>query len=126
MQTEISSDHNHVAPITSNTPVTLSVRAVEKIREFCTKIPEAKGKLFRVFVEGGGCSGYQYGFKFDDLQNNDQKMTFDGVDVVIDKNSLALILGAEIDYVETMTSAGFSVKNPQAKASCGCGTSFSV
>ena len=85
------------------------------------------GLMLRVSVSGGGCSGFQYGFSFDDTVNDDDR-TFerDGVVAVVDEVSLELLAGSEIDYVEELIGASFQVKNPQASSSCGCGASFSV
>ena len=81
----------------------------------------------RVFVSGGGCSGFQYGFTFDDTKNDDDLLIEkDGASVLIDTTSLELLGGSQIDYVEDMIGAAFQIKNPQAKSSCGCGNSFSV
>jgi iron-sulfur cluster insertion protein len=78
-------------------------------------------------VSGGGCSGFQYGFGFDDArQPEDRVFERDGVELVVDETSLGLLAGAEIDFVEDMMGASFQVKNPNAASSCGCGNSFSV
>jgi iron-sulfur cluster insertion protein len=88
---------------------------------------EHKGLRLRVSVSGGGCSGFQYGFTFDD-QKGDTDLVVErhGAVVVIDEVSLELLAGATIDYAEDMIGAAFSIRNPQAKSSCGCGNSFSV
>ena len=85
------------------------------------------GLMLRVSVSGGGCSGFQYGFSFDDAVNADDK-TFerDGVTVVVDEVSLDLLAGSEIDFVEDLIGASFQIKNPNASSSCGCGSSFAV
>ncbi len=85
------------------------------------------GLMLRVAVSGGGCSGFQYGFSFDN-QVRDDDLTFqrDGVTLVVDEVSLELLNGAEIDYVEELIGASFQVRNPNASSSCGCGTSFSI
>ena len=88
---------------------------------------EYKGMMLRVSVSGGGCSGFQYGFTFDDTRNdNDLVIEREGATVLIDDVSLDLLNGAKIDYVEDMIGSSFSIKNPQAKSSCGCGNSFAV
>jgi iron-sulfur cluster insertion protein len=85
------------------------------------------GAFLRVAVSGGGCSGFQYGFSFDDSrQDGDVVFERDGVQVVVDDVSLDLLSGAEIDFVEDMMGASFQIKNPNAASSCGCGNSFSV
>ena len=88
---------------------------------------EAGGAFLRIAVSGGGCSGFQYGFSFDD-ERRDGDLVFerDGVQVVVDEVSLDLLNGAEIDFVEDMMGASFQIKNPNAASSCGCGNSFSV
>ena len=88
---------------------------------------EYKGMMLRVSVSGGGCSGFQYGFTFDDSRNdNDLVIQREGATVLIDDVSLDLLNGAKIDYVEDMIGSSFAIKNPQAKSSCGCGNSFAV
>lgn len=86
--------------------------------------PELK---LRVFVQGGGCSGMQYGFTFDEDQNEDDFIIEqENIKVLIDSMSMQYLTGAEIDYKEDLMGAGFSIKNPNAETSCGCGSSFSV
>ena len=104
----------------------LTDNAVRKIKDFCERLAEAKGKYLRVYVQGGGCSGYSYGFKFDDQAPEDQVFEKDGAKVIIDLQSLLLINGSTIDYNDGLTGAGFAVQNPKATGSCGCGSSFSV
>ena len=88
---------------------------------------EAAPKMLRVSVSGGGCSGFQYNFDLVDDQNNDDiVIEKDGIKVLIDEISLAYMTGSEIDYVEDLIGASFQIKNPNATASCGCGTSFSM
>lgn len=85
------------------------------------------GLMLRVFVSGGGCSGFQYGFSFDDTRNDDDHVfARDGVSVVVDDTSLDLLAGSEVDWVETLGAASFQIRNPNAASSCGCGASFSV
>ncbi|MDO8526575.1 MAG: iron-sulfur cluster insertion protein ErpA [Deltaproteobacteria bacterium] len=106
--------------------VSISEKAVAKIREYAEKMPEAKGKSFRVYVQGGGCSGFSYGFMFDESREGDIHIQASGVTCLLDPQSLMLIKGATVDFQEGMTGAGFTVENPNAKTSCGCGSSFSV
>ena len=88
---------------------------------------DAADAFLRIAVSGGGCSGFQYGFSFDDSrQEGDVVFERDGVQLVIDTVSLELVKGAEIDFVEDMMGASFQVKNPNAASSCGCGNSFSI
>ena len=104
---------------------TVSENASRRISTLLEEEPD--GTMLRVTVSGGGCSGYQYGFGFDTEQTPDDH-TFEahGVTVVVDDVSLDLLSGAELDFVEDLIGASFQVKNPNATASCGCGTSFSV
>jgi len=88
---------------------------------------EGAGVMFRLAVNGGGCSGYQYDFSFDDARTDDDLLIErDGARLLVDTVSLGFLGGAEIDFVEDLMGAHFEVKNPNAKSSCGCGTSFSV
>ena len=85
------------------------------------------GLRMRVEVQGGGCSGFQYQFKFDEnIASDDHVFQTNGVAVVVDDTSLDLLNGAELDYVEELIGAFFQVNNPNAASSCGCGTSFSM
>jgi iron-sulfur cluster insertion protein len=88
---------------------------------------EAPGTMFRLAVNGGGCSGYQYDFAFDDMAGEDDRVIErDGAKLVVDEVSLSFLKDAELDYTEDLMGAMFVVQNPNAKSSCGCGTSFSV
>lgn len=104
----------------------LTENAVRKIKYFCERLPEAKDKFLRIYVQGGGCSGYSYGFKFNDKAPEDHVFEKDGAKVIVDLQSLLLINGSTIDYNDGLAGAGFSVQNPKATGSCGCGSSFSV
>ena len=104
--------------------VTLTDRAVTKIKEFYAQDPSLSGKSLRVYVETGGCSGYSYAFKFDDVKSDDQQVECEGFKLLIDPNADKLIKGSTIDYKEDFGSEGFAIKNPNAKKSCGCGNSF--
>ncbi len=88
---------------------------------------QVEGARLRIAVSGGGCSGFRYGFSFDEQINGDDVVfERDGVGVVIDQVSLDLLAGAEIDFVEDLMGAAFQVRNPNAASSCGCGNSFSL
>ncbi len=85
------------------------------------------GLMLRVSVSGGGCSGFQYGFSFDDeVKADDRTFERDGITVVVDEVSLGLLNGAQIDFVEDLIGASFQISNPQATSSCSCGASFSI
>ena len=86
-----------------------------------------KGSFFRIAIKGGGCSGFQYDFSFDN-QKNDDDLVFEknGIEVVVDEVSLELVHGGKLDYVEELIGSYFQVTNPNASSSCGCGTSFSI
>ena len=107
------------------TSITLTDRAADRIRQIIAADPGKRH--FRVTVLGGGCSGFQYDFALDDSRNDDDlAVEKNGVTVVVDQTSLAYMEGAEIDYVDDLIGASFKIRNPQATASCGCGTSFSI
>ncbi|HEX2114704.1 MAG TPA: iron-sulfur cluster insertion protein ErpA [Alphaproteobacteria bacterium] len=113
------------AAVTPRT-VELTDSAARQIAKILSE-DEYKGMMLRVSVSGGGCSGFQYGFAFDDTKHdNDLVIQRDGATVLIDEVSLDLLNGAKIDYVEDLIGASFAIKNPQAKSSCGCGNSFAV
>jgi len=100
--------------------------AAGKIRELLNEEGKTESGL-RVFVQGGGCSGFQYGFTFDEAVNEDDtQMQKNGVTLLIDAMSLQYLMGAEIDYKEDLQGAQFVIKNPNATTTCGCGSSFSV
>ena len=85
---------------------------------------EKEGKGLRLYVEGGGCSGMQYGMTFDEQRPDDLAADFNGVSVVIDPFSANYLRGAVVDYVDSLTGGGFKISNPNARQSCGCGKSF--
>jgi iron-sulfur cluster insertion protein len=100
--------------------------AASKVKELIVEEGNADLKL-RVFVTGGGCSGFQYGFTFDEVTNEDDTvMEKNGVTLLIDPMSFQYLSGAEIDYQEGLEGAQFVIKNPNATSTCGCGSSFSV
>jgi len=99
--------------------------AVNKVKDFAAKMPEAAGKALRVFIQGGGCSGFQYGFTFDDQKPNDYVLQVKDIQVVVDKQSALKLHGSTVNWVEDFRGAGFAVENPNASSSCGCGKSFS-
>jgi iron-sulfur cluster insertion protein len=116
---------NDMTPM-ADRQVSLSDSAARRIAHLIAAEGDAS-LMLRLTVSGGGCSGFQYGFSFDNaVQTDDHLFERDGVKVVIDDASLDLLSGAEIDFVEDLVGAAFQVKNPNAKSSCGCGSSFSI
>ena len=110
---------------TTKTPVGLTERAAKRIAEILKEEPSPA--VLRLAVTGGGCSGFQYDFCLDETRNGDDLVIeCAGAIVVIDPVSLDFLKGSEIDFVDEMIGAAFKVKNPNATASCGCGTSFSI
>jgi iron-sulfur cluster insertion protein len=112
--------------VTEMSPLNFTDNAANKVRELIVEEGNAELKL-RVFVTGGGCSGFQYGFTFDEVQNEDDTvMQKNGVTLLIDPMSYQYLVGAEIDYSEGLEGAQFVIKNPNATSTCGCGSSFNV
>ncbi|MFZ8943799.1 MAG: iron-sulfur cluster insertion protein ErpA [Methylophilaceae bacterium] len=108
------------------TPINFTDNAVKKVKELIDEEGTPDLKL-RVFVSGGGCSGFQYGFTFEETENDDDtKVTKDSVTLLIDPMSLQYLTGAEIDYQDNVQGSQFVIKNPNASTTCGCGSSFSV
>lgn len=110
---------------TMTAPVTVSDSAARRI----AKLTAAEGPqiMFRIAVNGGGCSGFQYDFTFDDTRTGDDILIEqDGARVLIDQASLEFIGGSVVDFVEGLMGAHFEIRNPNAKSSCGCGNSFAV
>jgi len=107
-------------------PLVFTDSAAAKVKELVDEEGNPDLKL-RVFVQGGGCSGFQYGFTFDELINDDDtQMSKNGVTLLIDAMSLQYLVGAEIDYKDDLQGAQFVIKNPNATTTCGCGSSFSA
>ncbi|MBT4520396.1 MAG: iron-sulfur cluster insertion protein ErpA [Halieaceae bacterium] len=110
----------------NQTSIKLSLRAAEKVRELVDEEENNELKL-RVFITGGGCSGFQYGFTFDELMaEDDTVIEEDGVILVVDPMSFQYLVGSEVDYTEGLEGSRFIVSNPNASSTCGCGSSFSV
>lgn len=111
---------------TEMTPLNFTDSAANKVKALIDEEGNTELKL-RVFVTGGGCSGFQYGFTFDEVQNDDDTvMQKNGVTLLIDAMSMQYMMGAEIDYSEGLEGAQFVIKNPNAVSTCGCGSSFST
>ena len=107
-------------------PLVFTDSAASKVKQLVEEEGNPDLKL-RVFVQGGGCSGFQYGFTFDEVVNEDDTpMSKNGVTLLIDAMSLQYLMGAEIDYKEDLQGAQFVIKNPNATTTCGCGSSFSA
>lgn len=108
------------------TTITLSDSAVRKVRELVTEEENGELKL-RVFITGGGCSGFQYGFSFDEESaDDDTAIEAGGVTVVVDPMSFPYLAGSEVDYLEGLEGSRFVVNNPNATTTCGCGASFAI
>lgn len=109
----------------SVTQLRVSASAAKRIAALTAA--EGPAMMFRIAVNGGGCSGYQYDFSFDDTRTDDDVLIeLDGARVLIDQVSLEFLGGSEVDFIEGLMGSHFDIKNPNAKSSCGCGTSFSV
>ena len=126
MQTETqTAPQNFVPPATPNITVTES--AAGKIKELLSEEGKTDSGL-RVFVQGGGCSGFQYGLMIEEggLGVGDQSFESNGIRLFVDPVSVSYLKGAEVDFVDTITGGGFTIKNPNATSTCGCGQSFNV
>lgn len=105
--------------------LTVTDSAIAKIKVILAEENNPKARL-RVFIQGGGCSGMQYGFTLDESQNEDDfSLPFDGIELLVDSMSSQYLQGAKIDYKEDLMGSNFSIDNPNAQTSCGCGSSFS-
>jgi iron-sulfur cluster insertion protein len=112
--------------VSEMSPIIFTDSAANKVRDLIAEEGNPDLKL-RVFVTGGGCSGFQYGFTFDENQNDDDTvMVKNGVTLLIDPMSYQYLVGAEIDYTEGLEGSQFVIKNPNATSTCGCGSSFNV
>ncbi len=103
--------------------ITMTSTAADKVREL-VKQENDPSLALRIFVAGGGCSGLQYGMTLDEEQEGDTVIAQEGFKVLVDEMSLGYISGSEVDYVDSLMGAGFTVNNPNAVSSCGCGHSF--
>jgi iron-sulfur cluster insertion protein len=107
-------------------PLNFTNAAAHKVGQLIEQEGNAALKL-RVYVQGGGCSGFQYGFTFDEeVQDGDTEIENAGVTLLVDPMSVQYLMGAEIDYREDLSGAQFIIRNPNASTTCGCGSSFSV
>lgn len=107
-------------------PMEFSATAAAKVRQLIAEEGNAALKL-RVYIQGGGCSGFQYGFEFDEGQNEDDfAIITEGATLLVDPLSLQYLAGAIVDYSESLSGAQFVIRNPNAKTTCGCGSSFTM
>jgi iron-sulfur cluster insertion protein len=125
MQTETqTSSHNFVPTAIPN--ITVTEAAASKIKELLSEEGKTDSGL-RVFVQGGGCSGFQYGLMIEESGGvGDQAFESNGIKLFVDPVSVSYLKGAEVDFVDTITGGGFTIKNPNATSTCGCGQSFNV
>ncbi len=122
------------SPLTPMTPtgevkplLSLTDAAVEKVKFFASTMPDSTHKPLRIFVQGGGCSGFQYGFQFDEKKDGDNVIEQGGITVLVDPQSVQYLKDSVVNYVEDFRGAGFAVENPNATGgSCGCGKSFNA
>ena len=111
---------------TPEAAVTLTDSAVSKLRELTVSNENADEQVLRVSVRGGGCSGFQYSLALDKAKEDDHVFEHEGIAVVVDKVSMQFVFGSQVDYVDGLQGAGFTVNNPNVVAACGCGSSFQV
>jgi iron-sulfur cluster assembly protein/iron-sulfur cluster insertion protein len=104
--------------------ITLTPRAARQVRSMLAETDAGGSKRLRVFVETGGCSGFQYGMSFDEPKAEDTQFESEGVAVVMDAASLAYMSGSKIDFDDGLQGKGFEILNPNAQSTCGCGKSF--
>jgi len=117
---------NEVTYLQLDAPLLFTQAAASKVRELIVEEGNDALKL-RVYIQGGGCSGFQYGFEFDEAQGEDDlAIRTDGVTLLVDPLSLQYLMGAQVDYSESLHGAQFVIRNPNAKSTCGCGSSFTV
>src|SRR5438445_12989548 len=127
MSSTVASSRSPITPTGEAKPLlSLTEAAIEKVKQFATSMPDSQNKPLRIFVQGGGCSGFQYGFQFDEKREDDNVLQLSGIEVVVDPQSATYLRDSTVDYVEDFRGAGFSVTNPQSTGGCGCGKSFSA
>jgi iron-sulfur cluster insertion protein len=126
MTATVHTENLQAPPMGMPDPLVFTDSAASKVKALIDEEGNPDLKL-RVFVQGGGCSGFQYGFTFDeDVNEDDTTLDKGGVKLLIDSMSLQYLMGAEIDYKDDLEGAQFVIKNPNATTTCGCGSSFSV
>ena len=125
MQTETQTSSQNFIP-TAVPNITVTEAAASKIKELLAEEGKTDSGL-RVFVQGGGCSGFQYGLMIEESGGvGDQAFESNGIKLFVDPVSVSYLKGAEVDFVDTITGGGFTIKNPNATSTCGCGQSFNV
>ena len=124
----VSYDRNvEITERPTETMITLTPVAAAKVRELMAEEPDGDTLVLRVAIQGGGCSGFQYGLGFDTAPaEGDHELALEGVAVVVDPFSAPYLQGATIDYLNGLQESGFKIENPNAVSSCGCGHSFQV
>ena len=126
MHTETQSQNPTTSPAVAQIVITVTEAAASKIKDLLAEENKAESGL-RVFVQGGGCSGFQYGLMIEESGGvGDQTYESNGIKLYVDPVSLSYLKGAEVDFVDTITGGGFTIKNPNATSTCGCGSSFNV
>ncbi len=127
MHTDTATALDMPVPVVAPSVIHVTEAAATKIQELLNEEGKADSGL-RVFVQGGGCSGFQYGLMIEEAGAGvgDQLFESNGVKLLVDPVSLSYLKGAEVDFVDTITGGGFTIKNPNASSTCGCGSSFSA
>ena len=127
MHTDTATALDTPVPVAMPSVIHVTEAAASKIQELLAEEGKADSGL-RVFVQGGGCSGFQYGLMIEEAGAGvgDQLFESNGVKLLVDPVSLSYLKGAEVDFVDTITGGGFTIKNPNASSTCGCGSSFSA
>ena len=122
----MNTDTPTIGTAAAPTPIVFTDAAASKVSELIQE-ENNPGLMLRVFVSGGGCSGFQYGFTFDESkEEGDSSIENKGVTLIVDPMSVQYLMGAEIDYKEDLQGAQFVIRNPNAATTCGCGSSFTV
>jgi iron-sulfur cluster assembly protein len=116
----------HRIDVPGDTLISLTPLAAAKVKELLADEPDGDTLVLRVAIQGGGCSGFQYGLGFDTVAEGDLELSLEGVPVVVDPFSVPYLRGTTIDFLNTIQESGFKIDNPNATASCGCGHSFTV
>ena len=117
---------NTERPMESPQALVFTEHAADKVKELSER-QEKAGAMLRVYIQGGGCSGFQYGFALEDQENQDDMVVeTGGVKLLVDPMSFQYLMGSEIDYLEDLQGARFVINNPNATTTCGCGASFAI